>query len=169
MQGMMDGVGRIDMVGLTYGEHLMIWGLRRIVTGRGVDGLFLDECRHAFGDDGADAAGGICLFLCLLGRSARRVFEIGSPGALVLTRDERQILTLLAAAQADDEAGDQIRLQAHLRWVATPAHRPALVRATMALARLLAVHGHWLSSGAWGAPADVGTANLDASVRPLRH
>jgi hypothetical protein len=144
MQGMMDAVGRIDMVGLTYGEHLMIWGLRRIVTGRGVDDLFLDECRHAFGADGPEAMGAVCVFLCLLGRSARRAFEIAPPGALTLTRDERRILTLLAAAQAEDGAW----LEAHLRWLAAPVHRTALATATISLARLLAEHGPWVSPGA---------------------
>jgi hypothetical protein len=143
----MDAVGRIDMIGLTYGEHLIIWGLRRIVTWRGADGLFLDECLYAFGDDGADAVGTFCVFLRLLGRAAWKTFEIGPPGALALTRDERQILTLLAAAQMDDdsggkESGGQARLDAHLRWIAAPVHRAALAQATLSLAQLLAAHGH---------------------------
>ncbi len=148
MQGMMDTVGRIDMIGLTYGEHLMVWGMRRIVTGRGVDGLFLDECRHAFSTDGEDAAGAVCVFLCLLGRSARQVFEIAPPGALTLTRDERRILTLLAAAQAEDP----VLLDAHLRWVSVPGYRPALAEAAVTLGRLLAEHGHFLSPGTPGTP-----------------
>ncbi len=156
MQGMMDTVGRIDMIGLTYGEHLIVWGMRRIVTGQGVDGLFLDECRHAFDTDGVEAAGALCVFLCLLGRSARRAFEIAPPGALALTRDERRILTLLAAAQADDAAW----LNAHLRWTSTPGTRPALTEAAVTLGRLLADHGHFLSPGTPGAPRADGVPGM---------
>ncbi len=144
--------GRLDMIGLTYGEQLIVWGLRRIVTERGPDGLLLDECYGAFGGDGDEALRTLCLFLCLLGHSARQIFEIGSPGLLVMTRDESRILTLLAAAQRCAEAGDLTLLDAHLRWLAPTAHRPPLAQVSLALGNLLAAHGHWLSLPAAAAP-----------------
>ncbi len=144
MPDMMEEVGRIDMIGLTYGEHLMVWGLRRIVTARSADDLLRDEFSYAFADDGGDAMGTFCAFLCLLGRSARRTLEIGLPGSLVLTGHEHRILTLLAAAQRDEAEGGPVLLGAHLQWLTTPANRTTLTQATLSLARLLACHGHWL-------------------------
>jgi len=138
-------VARFAMVGLTYGEHLIVWGLRRVVTESGPDGLLLDECCCAFSDDGDEALRMLCLFLCMLGRSARRPFEIGAPGALAVTRDENRILMLLAAAQRWAENGDQALVDAHLLWLAAPEHRPALAQVTLALGNLLAAHGYVLA------------------------
>jgi hypothetical protein len=47
-----------------------------------------------------------------------------------VTGDERQVLTLLAAAQAEDHA----LFQAHLRWLARPQQRLELQIAAYALA-----------------------------------
>ena len=138
-------IGRVSMIGLSYGEHLIVWGLRRVVTEHGPDGLLLDECHAAFSDDGDEALRALCLFLCLLGRAARRPIQIGTPGTLAVTWDESRILTLLAAAQRWAEDGDQARVDAHLQWLAPPAHRQALAQVTLALGSLLAAHGHFLA------------------------
>lgn len=131
------------MIGLTYGEHLVVWGLRRIVTERGPDSLLLAECQCAFSDEGGEGFRILCLFLVLLGRAARKTFEIGSPGSLVMTRDERRIVTLLAAAQIYTENDNRTLLDAHLEWLASAAHRSELAQATITLGALLAAHGHW--------------------------
>lgn len=138
-------IGRVSMLGLNYGAHLIIWGLRRVVTAHGPDGFLLDECHCAFSEDGDEAMRALCLFLCLMGRAARRPIQIGTPGTLAVTWDENRILTLLAAAQKWAEDGDQARVDAHLQWLASPAQRPALAQVTLALGQLLAAHGHFLS------------------------
>jgi hypothetical protein len=151
--------GRISMIGLSYGEHLIVWGLRRVVAAHGPDGQLLDECHAAFSDDGDEAMRALCLFLCLLGRAARRPIQIGTPGTLAVTWDEGRILTFLAAAQRWAEGDGPARVDAHLQWLAPPAHRPALAQVSLALGNLLAAHGHFFSlpadapaiTGAWPA------------------
>ncbi len=136
--------GRVSMVGLNYGEHFIVWGLRRVVTEHGPDGLLLDECHAACGNDGDEAMRALCLFLCLLGRAARRPVQIGTPGTLAVTWDENRILTLLAAAQRCTEDAGPARVDAHLQFLALPAHRPVLAQVALALGGLLAAHGHFL-------------------------
>ncbi len=68
--------------------------------------------------------------------ASRRQFLIGAPGCAAITADERQVLTLLAAAQGDGPA----LLDAHMRWIAIPEKRRILEIATGALARALAFH-----------------------------
>jgi hypothetical protein len=155
-------ISRVSMVGLNYGEHFIIWGLRRVVTEHGPDGLLLDECYAACGNEGDEAMRALCLFLCLLGRAARRPVQIGTPGTLAVTWDESRILTLLAAAQRCSQEGDQARVDAHLQFLALPAHRPVLAEVTLTLASLLATHGHLLSL-----PAD--TMSTSGTAWPLAH
>jgi ABC-type multidrug transport system ATPase subunit len=63
----------------------------------------------------------------------RRRLTIGSPRCLSITSDERQVSTLLAAAQA----GAQAQLEANLRWLARPDQRHVLQIATGTLATAL--------------------------------
>lgn len=166
-------MGCIDMIGLTYGEHLVVWGIRRIVTERGPDWLLFDECCCAFGEDeGGGAVKILCLFTCVLGRSARKILEVAAPGTLAMTCDERRILTLVAAAQICTQDNDRTLFDAHLRWLASPVHRPALAQAVRTLGALLAAHGHWFSLPAAAAPPprslrDVYAGREPAHCRPI--
>jgi hypothetical protein len=159
--------GRVALAGLSSGEHLIVCGLRRVVMECGPDSVLLDECYAAFAEDGDEAMRALCLFLCVLGRAARRMLEIGAPGAAYVTWDEGRILTLLAAAQKWAEEGDGLLADAHLQWLAAPEHRPALAQSALALSGLLAMHGHFLSLPAAVAPPEVGWSQ-DQSLARLR-
>jgi hypothetical protein len=93
---------------------------------------FADAC----GSDGPEVYITFCTFLKALGISSRRRLRIAAPGSLAITADERQVLTLLAAAQA----GTPALLEAHLRWIARPDKRDILEIATSALATALSVN-----------------------------
>ena len=81
------------------------------------------------------------LRLRALAYASRRRLHVGSPGCTMLTRDERQLLTLIAAAQAEDGA----RFEAHLRWLARAERRCGLAIAARALGAALAAHDLHLS------------------------
>jgi hypothetical protein len=117
-----------------YPEHLLVWSWRRIATGRTCCPLMMDEFAAACGEDGPEVFATFCTFLKALAVASRKQFIIGAPGCVVITADERQVLTLLAAAQTQTPA----LLEAHLRWIAIPEKRHVLEIATGALARALA-------------------------------
>jgi hypothetical protein len=122
--------------GLDDGEQLLIWAWRKIVTGRNGCPLIAWEFSKLCGEDAADVLATFCTFLSALAYVARRPVHVGYPGYPGLTADERQFLTLIAAAQANDEA----RFEAHLRWLARAELRPALAIAARALAAALKAH-----------------------------
>src|SRR5262252_5579273 len=70
-----------------------------------------------------------------LAYAGRRRLQIGYPGYAALTRDERQILILIALAQRDDP----MRLDAHLQIIGLAARRPALA-VTVALSAQLSMN-----------------------------
>lgn len=119
--------------GLGHAEQLLVWSWRRVATGHAYCSLTRDGFAATCGEDGPEVFVTFCTFLQALAVASRRQFLIGAPGLAVLTADERQVLTLLAAAQADDPA----LLEAHLCWLAIPEKRPVLEIATVALARAL--------------------------------
>ncbi len=121
------------MLGFGYVEHLLVWSWRRIATGRACCPLMMDEFADACGEDGPEVFVTLCTFLKGLALAGRRQLVIGAPGCLAVTPDERQVLTLLAAAQA----GAPALLEAHLRWIAIPEKRHILEIATGAFARAL--------------------------------
>jgi hypothetical protein len=125
-------VGKVLSFG--YAEHLLVWAWRRIATGRASCPVMMDEFAAACGDDGPEVFVTFCTFLKALAVASRRQFVIGAPGCAAVTADERQVLTLLAAAQAQSPA----LLEAHLRWIAIAEKRHVLEIATGALARALA-------------------------------
>jgi hypothetical protein len=132
-----------------FGQHLLIWSWRRMAAGRSFCPLMMDDFAAAFGEDGPEVFATFCTFLQALGVSSRRPLIIGAPGCPEITADERQALTLLAAAQADAPA----MLEAHLRWIAIPEKRTLLEIATSALARALAVNDMHLDLPAHILPA----------------
>jgi hypothetical protein len=122
--------------GFGYGEHLLVWSWRRIVAGRAECPLLAREFADACGEDGAEVFATFCTFLRALGFASRRRLAIGEPGSLAVTADERQMLTLVAAAQAAAPA----LLEAHLRWLTEPDRRHVLQIAAGALANALAAN-----------------------------
>ena len=125
-----------DILALGYGEHLLVWSLRRFAR-QGypcplVDREFLGAC----GADGAETVATFRAFLGLLAYGGRRRLCVGHPGCLRLTGDERRLLTLLAVAQTEDASW----LDAHLCWLVRVELRPRLAAAARALGAALAAH-----------------------------
>ena len=125
-----------DGRGFGFGQHLLIWSWRRMAVGHTFCPMMMDDFAAAFGEDGPEVFATFCTFLQALGFASRRPLTIGAPGCPEITADERQALTLLAAAQADAPA----MLEAHLRWIAIAEKQLVLQIATNALARALAVN-----------------------------
>lgn len=120
-----------------YGEHLLVWSWRRLAAGRADCAWAEQEFTDACGEDGPEVFLTFTVFLKALAFSSRRRLAVGTPGCLHLTADERQVLALLAAAQA----GSPARLEAHLRWIAEAERRPVLEIAAGALAMALTANG----------------------------
>jgi hypothetical protein len=75
-------------------------------------------------------------FLEALAYASRRQIVLGHPGYLGLTADERQVLTLIAAAQN----GRPALFDAHLTWLAKADRRQTLVIGAGALASALSAN-----------------------------
>lgn len=137
-----------DVPGFGYAEHLLVWSWRRMAQGRHCP-LLLDEFTQACGENGPEVFVTLCIFLKALGVASRKRLVIGAPGCLAITEDERQVLTLLAAAQAESPA----LLEAHLRWIAASGKRHILQIATGALAQAFADHDLRIALPAYAMPS----------------
>lgn len=136
------GMGCRSMMGLSCGEQLVVWSIRKIVVRQGTDPDLMGDFGAVFGGGEARGFEVFCGFFRSLGAAARRPFEIAPPSTLQVMRDEQRILTLLAAAQMGLDSGDYGLLEAHLLWLAVRVHRPALARFALEFAGLLAGRGH---------------------------
>jgi hypothetical protein len=126
----------VDVRGFGYGEHLLVWSWRRIVTGRINCPVMAQEFADACGSDAGEVFITLCTFLKALAFASRRQLVIRAPDPFGVTSDERQVLTLLAAAQSEDHS----LFQAHLRWLAPPERRHTLQIAAQALAKAFLVN-----------------------------
>lgn len=133
MMGPIAALAAENTLDFGYGEHLLIWSWRRIASGQAACPLLMDEFIGACGEDGPEVFLTFGIFLKALAYAGRRRLTIGPPGGLAVTTDERQVLTLLAAAQARKPA----LLEANLRWLARPDQCHVLQIATGALATAL--------------------------------
>lgn len=125
-----------DVRGFGYGEHLLVWSWRRIVAGRIQCPVMAQEFADACGSDAGEVFLTLCTFLKALAFASRRQLVIRAPDPFGVTSDERQVLTLLAAAQSEDHA----LFQAHLRWLAPAERRRELQIAAHALATAFRVN-----------------------------
>jgi hypothetical protein len=118
-------------------ELLLVWSWRKIVSSRGNCPGIEREFTEWAGEAGRDMLLTYAAFLKALGHGSRRPLTIGHPGLLGFTRDERQVIALLAAAQA----GDDTWLSAHLEWLIRADCQCTATIAARTFARLLADHG----------------------------
>ena len=123
--------------GEEYVELLLVWSWRKIVSSRGNCPGIEREFTEWAGKSGQDMLLTYAAFLKALGHGSRRPLTIGHPGLLGFTPDERQVIALLAAAQAGDDA----RLSAHLEWLIRTDCQCTATIAARTFARLLADHG----------------------------
>ncbi len=140
-----------------YAEHLLVWTWRRIAAGQDGCLLIAREFALACGEDAAEVYATLRTFLRALACTCRRRLRVGSPGSPSLTGDERQLLTLIAAAQA----GGAAHFEAHLRWLARDTHREALAIATRALGTALLANDLRLSL-----PAAAGATVCERIAQP---
>ncbi len=124
--------GAATPTGLGQGETLLVRSWRRIAVGQGGCPVMVQEFTDCCGEDTAEVFATFCTFLRALAFASRRPLMIGPPGSDI-SPDERQALTLIAAAQADVPA----LFEAHLRWVARHDRRDVLRITAGALATAL--------------------------------
>lgn len=113
------------------------------------------------GPDAAEVYVVFCAFLRALARASRRRLCVAPPGSFVLTGDERQMLTLLAAAQADD----MTQFEAHLCWLTYPGARKGLGSAARLLAASLLANNLQLVLPAAARPARNGSVADKGRIR----
>lgn len=113
--------------------HLLVWTWRKFVIGHADCPVLVREYLDFAGDQADGLLGAFAAFLQALGSGSRRMLSVGHPHCAGLTPDETQMLRLIAAAQAYDEA----LLAANLRWMAKPDYQAAALAAVMALAEQL--------------------------------
>lgn len=126
-----------DESGFGHADHLLLWAWRRITFGQAECPLLVREFLEACGPEGAEVFMTLRVFLHALGAACPYRLSLGMPGGSTLTRDERRVLTLLAAAQTGDGALFEHSLDALARreW------RHVVAMAGNALAKALAVNG----------------------------
>jgi hypothetical protein len=135
----LDGYGAL---GAPYADHLLVWALRRIVTGRGGCVLLSREFAEACGEDGPEVLAAFGAFLNVLAWGGRRSLAIRPPGALAFSADERRVLALVAAAQG----GDQGRFALHLDWLARREARETVAVVARAVAAAFSAHALTLTA-----------------------
>jgi hypothetical protein len=153
-----DGAGPAGgVLGLSYGEHVLVWSLRRMAAGRAACPLIAREFAGACGAEAERALAAFGLFFATLARAGRRRLVVAPPGTIGLSSDERLLLAVFASAQA----GAAARLRAHLAWLARADEAPRLETAATIVGMALALNGHRLplpaaSIGGFAAPAELG-------------
>jgi hypothetical protein len=125
---------------LNESESLIVRTWRKLLSGHGNCPVIARDFMDACGTEAVEVLATFGTVLRALAYASRRRVSIGYPGCGMITNDERQLLTLIAAAQAEDEAC----FEAHLRWMARADLRQALAIAVSAFATALREHGHYL-------------------------
>lgn len=120
-------------------DSLVVRVWRTIILGH-------DGCRalgRSFGcPNGIQLIEAVATFLRALNHGSRHILDVGHPSCAIITfdaitPDERQMLTVIAASQAGDEA----LLLAHLTWLVRSDRREDVAQAVHALGRLLQARG----------------------------
>jgi hypothetical protein len=70
-----------DLTGLSYGEHLLVWSWRKIVTGRSGCPLIAREFLQLCGEDAAEVLATFYTFLQVLAYAGRRRLQSDIPAA----------------------------------------------------------------------------------------
>ena len=129
-----------DLRQLRYVQHFCVWALRTSVACSPTCRILLREFDRAFAgqvNEGIAAYHGLIHSLA----GAKRRLLIGRPGHIDLTHDERSLLALLAAAQAEDRE----RCLAHARFLMGHDRLDGLYDDARRFARLLRDQGHFFS------------------------
>jgi hypothetical protein len=130
-----------DLLELTTAEQFALWSLRHR-RARPWDGRIVAEgFFRAFGLCGVEEALAAFAALCeTVGRHGRRRLSLNGCACRSVAADERALLTLLAAAQAEEAA----HVRALAAWLCRPEGQPALAEAARRFAVALAARDLWL-------------------------
>ena len=126
-----------ELASLRSAEQFLIWALRRMMLQRGPCPLLAREFTLLCGDEGPEALVAYHTLVRFLARNGRHRLAVGELALPRLTRDERQLLSLLAAVQASDA----IRAEAHLRWLTATPMRQRIEAAARLAGDIFARHG----------------------------
>src|ERR1700744_2250725 len=110
------------LMGLTDAQCLIVRTFRKILLGNKNCPTLARDFALAYGGDGVEVYMTFGTWLAALAYASRRPLSAGHPGCDWLTGDERQLLTLIAAAQAENEA----LFEANLRWLSRTDLRASL-------------------------------------------
>ncbi|MEI9889128.1 MAG: hypothetical protein WDN08_22005 [Rhizomicrobium sp.] len=125
--------GEMTLDEISRSEQVLVFAWRMLVAGRRQCPALHAELAAYAGGETHQVLAGLGVVLMTLGQGSRRPVSVRHPGCAVVTRDERNLLALLAAAQS----GDDDLLAARLRWTVRPdCQMPALV-VVQTFARLL--------------------------------
>ena len=116
---------------------------RQAAAGNGTTPRLLRAFAKRCGTQAEEVMEAYFIFLRVLGRSSRRRLAVGHPGCPGITRDEIQVLSLLAGAQS----GHWALFDAHLCWLVPEDSRPTVTAAATILADAFARHGMKISGG----------------------
>jgi hypothetical protein len=129
-----------SLMGLTDAQCLIVRTFRKILLGNKNCPTLVRDFALAYGGDAVEVYMTFCTLLAALAYASRRPLSAGHPGCDWLTGDERQLLTLIAAAQAEDRP----LFEANLRWLARADLRGSLAMTANAFANALRAHGQIL-------------------------
>lgn len=122
---------------LTQGEHLLLWAFRATAFGKGDCRILRRTFDMSCGFAGLEALAAIKVLVSEIRRSGRRELILAVPGSYDLTHDERLVLAVFAAAQAEDYA----RMEAHLVWLTGRAVAPPFGAAACLVAQAFSMNG----------------------------
>lgn len=125
---------------LTSAQCLIVRTFRKILLGNKHCPALARDFVLAYGPDAVEVYMTFCTLLAALAYAGRRPLNAGHPGCDWLTGDERQLLNLIAAAQAED--GELF--EAHRRWLVRIELRALLAMTANAFANALRAHGQIL-------------------------
>jgi hypothetical protein len=133
--------GKALAPGLSLAERMLICGLRRMASGGDRCPATRREFAETLGPLAEDALAAFRCFFWTLAAFGRRRLAVSFPGAGAVSRDERLLLAVFAAAQA----GAADRLSAHLRFLAGGADHRFLAATATVVGKALAAAGHHLT------------------------
>jgi len=134
------GMSEARFQGLTDTQCLIVRTFRKMLLGNKNCPALARDFALAYGGDAVEVYMTFCTLLAALAYASRRPLSAGHPGCDWLTGDERQLLTLIAAAQAEDRP----LFEANLRWLARADLRASLAMTANAFANALRAHGQIL-------------------------
>lgn len=134
------GTSLAKLNGLTETQCLIVRTFRKILLGNRNCPTLARDFALGYGADAVEVYMTFCTLLAALAYGSRRPLSAGHPGCAWLTGDERQLLNLIAAAQAEDRD----LFDANLRWLARADLRTSLAMTVNAFAQALREHGQIL-------------------------